>query len=811
MAFNDEVLKDGRGRAIRIDVSTDKFSTVSYRWSDVAGVLDGSNQYSSRIVSVAPVRRGLGENRVAGGGTCSLVLANADGALDALAGRANVSTQAKLRLRIYVCLYTLGADPLVFTSKLLGEFLLTEWIRQDNETLTLSLGDDVMGAVSQQSALPSFVDWHGVGTTANNPLASQYSLPDTESEYTPIQLAFGEDWVLAHPHVLPHGTVDAAYQDKVIIPICCTSSTDAVSSTEITQLRVSWLNWDTQEVQLVDIPRTATVDLVGAYGTTITVWSIERSPTITKDGKSFKVIYLVVRADLGCVNLLNNYITGQKAPLSDFHPRPKFEALGNYGMGGILAQRAYASNDPERAQYAYFAAGVLAWYIKGLPLSARTQTTAAIQHPVDVLTDLVDYYSNNTGITVNATEAARVKNANRNAACAGAVQPWTSGPKRGDPVFQQPPSLRQVIGAICQSSDIDCFIDWSGQFSFSTDFWDFRIATSGTASWTPDAAYQTSGNGTTTSYIPTVIPETWLADGVERWIPSDGERWAPYNRLWLNGGRTSPGDGVEVVPFQGPWDFDAAQPGAITLADRIIEGTLEQGWRPYRQQALAPWYWRQVNVIARDVVRFRTHIGGLQLELGQYFALSWTRGATIGGPYSGTVFQCEAITYSPADDMVEVTAVWRDDVTSERQYILDDETMIVRGKGALTGAAAPDPGGKLCDFGGTINLTTMGVEVGDVLIFRDTTEAADVFFGNAAFRIEVINSTTQVEVAPDFDLAIAVSIVNADWAIQRGATTYHTAVSDPTNYPLGGDQYGKVTASNGTTSDAATGNRLNSG
>jgi hypothetical protein len=270
--------------------------------------------------------------------------------------------------------------------------------------------------------------------------------------------------------------------------------------------------------------------------------------------------------------------------------------------------------------------------VKGVPLSARTQTTAAIQHPVDVLTDLVSYYSNNTSITVDTTMAARVKRATSQAACAGVVQPWVNGPKRGDPVFQQPPSLRQVITAICQSSDIDCFINWSGEFSFAADFWDFRIATSGSASGTPDGAYQTSGNGTSTQYIPTVIPETWLANGVERWIPSDGERWAPYNRLWFNGGRTSPGDGIETAPYQGPWDFDTGYTGAITLADRIIEATLEQGWRPFRQQALTPWFWRQINTVARDMVRFRTHIGGLQLELGQYFALSWTRGTTLGGP-----------------------------------------------------------------------------------------------------------------------------------------------------------------------------------
>ena len=823
MAFNDEALKDGRGRAIRVDVSTDKFATIAYRWGDVAGVLDGTNQYSNRVLSMAPVRRGLGQNRVAGGGTCELVLANADGGLDALAGRESMSTQAKLRLRIYVCLYAPGVDPLTFTSKLLGEFSLTEWVRQDNETLTLPLGDDVMGAVSQQAALPTLQDWHNAGgSAATNPLYDGFGLPESVTEYTPVQLAFGEDWVLALPHIIPTGTVNAAYQNKIIVPICCTSSTAAASSTEITNLRIDW-DGGKRGRRLIDVPPTVWDDV---NRVTLTNWSVERSPTITKDGKTFKVIYLVVRADLGALSRFNNYITGasglpgndiptSSAALAQFQALGygssdyAYEFRGGYSGTAIHTMRGYASNNPDIAQYAQFGAGVVAWYAKGVPLSARTQTTSPVQHPVDVLTDLVDYYSNNTGITVNATEGARVKVATASAACAGTIQPWMMGPKRGDPIFQQPPSLRQVITAICQSSDIDCFIDWSGQFSFAADFWDFTIATSGSASWTPDGGTSTSGNGVTTQYLPTVIPETWLAPGLQRWVPGDGERWSAFNRLWFNGAKAYPAEG-QPPGFQGPWDMDSAQPGAIALADRIIEATLEQGWRPFRQQVQAPWFWRQLNIVARDMVRFRVHIGGLQLELGQYFALSWTRGPTLAGPYSGTIFQCEAITYAPGDDTVEVTAVWRNDVMTERQYVLDDETLIVRSKGALTGDAEPDPGGDFCDFTGTINLTTMGVVAGDILVLRSTSGNADNFSSCAAFRIQNVDSTTRVTVVPNF-AAVLFNCTNAEWAIQRGATTYHTAVSDPTNYPLGGDRYGKVTNSSGAYSNAATGNRLISG
>ena len=85
MSVNDELLKDGLGRCIRVDGSVDHFATTSYRWGDVAGVLDGTNQYTARVLSLGAIRRGFGEQRIATGGTCSLVLDNADGVLDALA------------------------------------------------------------------------------------------------------------------------------------------------------------------------------------------------------------------------------------------------------------------------------------------------------------------------------------------------------------------------------------------------------------------------------------------------------------------------------------------------------------------------------------------------------------------------------------------------------------------------------------------------------------------------------------------------------------------------------------------------------
>jgi hypothetical protein len=116
------------------------------------------------------------------------------------------------------------------------------------------------------------------------------------------------------------------------------------------------------------------------------------------------------------------------------------------------------------------------------------------------------------------------------------------------------------------------------------------------------------------------------------------------------------------------------------------------------------------------------------------------------------------------------------------------------------------------DFGGTINLTTMGVEIGDLIVLRDSSEAADAFARNGAWRIVDVTDSNTIEVAANDASAFptAGSVVNADWSIVRGATTYHTAVSDPTNYPSGGTMYGKQSES-GTFSDASTANLLQAG
>ena len=797
MSFDTDAKVDGIGRILAAELSYDDFATVTYRYASSAFIDGSGNQFKARLLSMGNVMRGFGGQRVATGGSTEIILDNADGALDALAGRENMANHAKLRVRLKVFLYS-PATPSSLTSKTLGIFTLQAWPRRNNTTIRLELVDDMMGPAGQAARLPTLADWQAVGDATRNPLFDGFGRPDVlDGEGScQVQLAFGEDWVQAMPHLIPIGAVDAAYQDKVIVPVCCTTDSGGVLSHDVTNLRIWWMDPNLMQPRLVDVPRTYVVPETGAVST---VWTVERSPAITKGGKTFYVIYLVVAANLGAGNVTNNYLTGYAAPPSGQDgtvvasptydsSQFKLEWQGGYPPTAIYKMRGYANNDPTRGQYASTTAGVMAWFVKGYPLSARTQTSAPEQHSVDVIRDLFAYYSGAPSVSIDTTSAARIKASNRFSACTGVVAPWTSREGNFELAYQTL-SMRQVVSQLTKSGDLDVFFNWAGDVAFaSNSVRDFTTATHG-------------------ANLTTLSEEHCFGD-IEEWLPGEGERYATFNRLFFANGKAYFPEN-RPLPYQGPFDWAVGSTG-VDISDRVIEFTLDQGWRPYRQQAQSPFYWRCFDVAARPMVRFRTDLRALKLDLGDYFKFSWTRGPSISGPYLSTIFYVDQLTYDPSTDTVEVTAVWQDDSATDFGYLLDDESLLVRPRALMSGAALPTPADVTCNFGGTINLTTMGVVAGDILVLRDTAEAADAFLSNATFRITSVNSTTQVSVTPAFDGAINTSIANADWYIERGATTYPSAVSDPSNYPSGGDMYGKVTS--GTTySNSSAGNKLLAG
>lgn len=799
MTFATESVKDGIGRALALDVSFDNFVTVAYRYGDKAGFDEGATGRSSRILSVAPIRRALGQNRIAASSATSVKLDNADGGLDWICGREGLALAASARFRLRVALYTPGATPLAVEQKLLGEFILSSWPRQDNSVVELDLADDLIGKLGVGLQLPTLLDWQAVGTGANNPIKFGMGLPSTLSENTPVQLSFGEAPLLALPHLIPWDNNQGGqpYEGKIIIPLYSTTDLSAAAEDLVEQVTVSRY---TQPSRAPD--QTTGADTPGGVLETVVLrrgilesdwisngvvqrylWTVEKSPTITKNGIDFQIVYLVMADWLGFGQgmedfdrLLPTLAAPDPAAVWEFYSGMRY--ANGYDVDAV---------DGSRPQYWACASRLASTWVSAYPGSQVTNPPGILgmSHAADILTDLVSEYSS---APVNATSIARVKAGNPWAACTGVVQPWSERANNFENGQLLPYSLRQVLTSIAQSSDIDIFINWDGEIALSSDVLDFTTATQA---------------GTLVEF-----QETECA-GVSRWIPSNGERHAPFNRVYFSGAKASVVQRLEE-PFQGPFDLST---DALPLSARVVEATIQQGWRPYRQQVLNPWIWRGFDALARDKVKFQVGLSGLRLDLGDYFRITWTRGAELGGPYLSTTFQCESIAYAPDSDTVEIEAIWRDDSVSERQYLLDDETLLVVLALTLTDTCSPT-GGTQVDLGVSVDISYM--VSGAILVLRDTTQADDIFTRNGAWRIIGWDSTLEasilyVEVNGEGDYPAVGTVASGQWAILYGATNYPTAISDPTNYPSGGRMYGKATAAAGTTSDAAVGNRLISG
>ncbi len=827
MSFTSVAALPQYDRVIRVDASSDNFATVAYLWADRV-IDDGTNIWDARVLSLGDITRSLGEDRLATSASTSLALDNTDGALDAVVTGAAFGN---LRFRIYLVLFV-GDD---FTHralepKLLGEFTMSTPAQERGNVITLSLGDDMLTRIGAGLMLPTFRDWYAVGNSTNNPLQATtgeeleigVGLPDSLSYDTPIQLAFGEDWLQALPHVIC--PFNGNYNTEVIVPLYSTVDLSAVSQDLVSQVRIEWhdiSNYLTGNgVAWRDLARTF---VRGNNSPSIPdgpVWLVEKSPTITKNGRNFQIVYLRVQTHFG-IGWPNIAGAGGQVAASGavFAQLNALEALGGYPQGLINLM------DPGVGSlgkyYRTVACRVLRWFVVAGPKSqiANPPAIGSASHAVDVATDLVTSYLHGT---VDAVSAARVKDGNPNAAATGVVHPWTER-QNYEPVPGQPNTLRQVMSKLAQSSDIDLFINWGGQLAFASDVWAW-LAAGGTAAVDALAAYD----------------ETDVSE-LERWLPSEGERWAAFNRVYLEGAKTLPPEQLEV-PFQGAFDMTSTQlDDLIPLSSRIVEVTLQQGWRPYRQQRDTPLNYRQVDGSSRWRVRFKTHLLFLQHDLGDYFRLTWHRDATSPALYDATVFQVEALAYSAASNEVTVEAIWRDDARTTRQYLLDDEryfdvTFVEFSLQAEDSSELQLESGEsmllespyaayVYSSGGRTWVTTpygeafSNLAVGDLFVTLYNASTPSPAWNIGVWRIDQIDtsgaapggySAIRLVSHPDGTLPAASlpqTIPGSDWMIQHSPLT----LVDLSHHPNGVRIYGCATNSSGQLSDNSIGNKITYG
>lgn len=719
MAFADEVVKDGRGVVYRLDVSLDSFATIAYRYSDRADI-DATYEYDNRIVSLGRLTRGLGVGHVFEAGNVDVVLANDDEGVDWMVDAGTATNVLRARARLYVGLFDPAdmARPPTIAWRQLGEFVFDGFPQRSDETVRVTLADDSLGFLDGTVLTPTAQDLYDQDTNPHtNPLRrAPYSFWANGSEKTPVPLSWG-----ANIHRAA-GPFNVGTPGQTVGLICATTSSAAVTSADAPSIYVTFRSGFRWPMPSSWTPAGSSLG-VGQQ----TLWSIGKSAAITKNGKTFYVLWI--------------YFIDRNITLWLFDLFRK--TLIDETAGVRFSQDTAVIDDIHVFQ--------------GMPLSARTASTTLSQHGADVIADIITHYSRADSTLIDAASFARVK------AALGSAYHVAGSIHAADQ--QSLPTLRDELSAIAASSDFDVFMRWDGKLGLSCRTLDYNSQTDQLTS----------------------IDETRIANFSDA-IPRDGQRGAPYNRLRYGPARETP---FVATPTEGPFDDPS---GTLASWGRTIEREIDRSWVEVGQMRTDPWTYRNVTAEIRPVVTFTTDLEALNLELGDYFKLTYTR--NLGDPYSETIFQVESLALDPSSNTVEVTALYCGDLRTDRPYLLDNETLQVVATGSGARTVTVTDGEQDVTFSSG-DLTNEDVREGDFLILKDTTEATTGFTRNRAVSIVSVQSGTMLRLdSSDLDFDAPAGLAVSAWEIRRSWRTRNTLTGS--NYPDGLDLYGAV-------ADAATG------
>lgn len=743
----------GVGVAYLVEVSTDRFSTVDYRWGTVAGKLDGTNEADARLVSLGAVNRGLAPSGLASS-TTSIVLSNSDGGVDWLVSRATVeSTVLKARFRLTLCVWDALA-PSDSATKTLGVFTCLNYPRRDGARVLVDLADEALSDAVELARAPSVRDWaNDAGTNSTNaPIFP--SINESCDWDAPTPVAFNT--VVPCPIIGVSST--KAYAG---IMLCATTDTAAVSATDVTtvDMKVPGANPLISSAGWVSLPQQYTKG-----GLTVSLWAAKKTQSLTSDGKTWSLIWAVLYLDN-----LRDYLVKEAfiAPLTTVTTNGFVTTVTTRDfVGEILAGSEFRAT--------------------GFPLSGRSYYGSTVrlygQSAPAIVYDLLSSYSRDLTLgDVDATSFGEVVAAYPTTIIpssyySGGWKPSYS--QSGSEKFQVTkayPSgqLKEAIEANCKTGMFEVFIGWDGKFH-------------AIASNIPYGATVEAIGGSARSL------DELLAKGIADRIPSAGERWAPYNRVF-----------IKALDSELPWGpiDDTAAISAwgrvltrnISIQGHLIDSELLAWLNTEKSINFYGFGWLESKV--RPILSFTYPLEAVLLELGDYFTFTWSRGG-LSAPYTDTLFRVEALRVNPLDCTVDVTAVWMGNLQEDVPFLLDDEAYITRVAATLGRTATVTDGSDTVTFASG-DLVADGVVAGDVLVLQDSTQADDVFTRFRAIRIVSVDSATNLSIDgtdTGFGADAVAGLAVADWTIYAGATTYPTAASDVTNYPDGGWMYGKATS-----------------
>jgi hypothetical protein len=760
--FNELLASQSPGVCWLLEV-VDSTGTVLHRYGSHSASY-GGNLFDGLIVRLGTIEKSFSNEALPAATTLELVLDNTSNACDWAVDRATVASVVfSSRFILYAGLYdatTPTASQPTLVVRKCGEYACLDFPRRNSAgEVSLPLVDDCMGRLANLAQAPTLNEWAAAGTstTSNCPVHPSFNFKKLGNWDVPIQLAFGEAPLALSPCLSGYwaGT-GIASPTSMCFPICATSQIGSPSAGDV----VNYIYLDIP-IGLQGLLGGATklfVPSTGSlYGSSLTIWTLNRSATITKNGRSWQIIWLQF-----FTNDFGNFMLS------------KFDFLQNVPIiGGNLIDSLSA---PE-SQFGLEAKPAL--HIAGYPWSARTIDFRPRQHPVDIVRDLISYYSEASSSDIDTTSFAKVRDFNYGLSASGVVQAAKSekGQRVGNPIDNWNQNiLQKTLGEICASSDMELFQLWGGTFGLSLAANGFEEQTT---TW------------------PSLDEERIVS--VEEVIPSVGERWAPYNRIFLDTGEGDP---------LGP--FDNAT-GLTDFGNRVLPRVLKSRWTlPLNTANYNPWTDRLVESTVRPVLKVRTHLDGLRFDLGDYLTTSWSRGGSAG-PYTAAVFKVDAISFEPSSHQCVLTLVWQDDLYDEQPFLLDSESLLIKSTGSGGRLATVTDSSDIVSFS-TGDIQAEGVLAGDFLVLTDSTLAGNNFTRYRALRILSVDGPKQVHVIDvdlDFDAPGGVDV--SSWTIRTGFVNYPTSSSDPTNYPNDGDMYGKVANSGGVYTGSVPGNKLLNG
>lgn len=731
--FAELIVKPGVAPAYYLGVSLDHGATISYVYSThwLPGVAASlALPTEPRISKLGPLNRAFGVDHGLASTSFEVELENTDGALDWISNRTTYATQAVASVWYYAVFVCDPLNPSDYQVQSLGYYQLKDPPARDGSRIRFTLVDKSLVDL-QLSDMPTVRDWMAI-TDANRPtfIAAAYApagqqldssiagaVPDFDID-APIPLLFGSN-------ALPIKRVQ-----RNCYVVCSVAGSAGALPAAIDHVVLGNGSNFGPATNGATGSTYAPVLTNGAY----TVWTARRTPDITKNGRTWHIIWL----DL---NLTND-------PSADFGI-----------IQSMLSNKGYNSEDTAK-DFAFYGIHdlVAPVSVHGRLLSHNTNDVTWLGlsnsglNAVTIAADLIGGYTR-VAPSLDTASFARVLAARPEAKASGMVEVSTSlsttnlGKSFRDLVDGD---LIQALRAICQVGNFDVFFKWNGEIACAGSLSDYASQTATLAS----------------------LDEALFDGTVSERIPGKGERGEPYNRLFVVIGskRYGPVDDASAIATWGK------------VVPRQIDGTWMQNFDFIGSANFANGAPQFPNIEARfkslggSTVRprltVRTFLNGLAYELGDFITTSWSRGL-LAGPYTSAVFRVEGITLDPMTNSVQLELVWTDDLRTSGNlpYVLDDETLSTRASGSGGRTATLTTGSNTVTFSSG-DLLADGVTAGDHLIVLDSTEGATLFARNVALLVAVVTDATHLAISSTYSsnaFGAGGPFVLSTWEIRRGA------------------------------------------